>query len=95
MKHSLIILLLMAGAAHAQGFNDEPPCFSWSGGHKSSGSYSKCGTGIPPAPVKVAAAPVVAAPVMQSTVCPPQVILEPAPAKAPVKRKSAPKPICK
>ena len=29
--------------AKAQGFVDEPTCYNWEGGHKSAGSFSKCG----------------------------------------------------
>jgi hypothetical protein len=88
-------LTMFAPKAHAQGFQDEPTCYSWNGGHKSAGSFSKC-----PQPFVVAKAPapppapvVVAPPIMQSTVCPPQVILEPEPKKAPIKRKPRPAPL--
>ncbi len=90
-----IASLFAPRAAHAQGFVDEPTCYSWEGGHKSAGSFSKCSQpwvvakapAPPPAPV------VVPAPVMQSTVCPPQIILEPEPKKAPIKRKPRPAPL--
>lgn len=45
--------------AHAQGFTDEPTCYSWNGGHKSAGSFSKCNHWVATAPT---AAPVVLAP---------------------------------
>ncbi len=91
----LAALTMFAPKAHAAGFNDEPTCYSWEGGHKSSGSFTKCPSGIPAAPTKVAAAQpapiVVPPPVMQTQVCPPQVILEPEPKKA-IKRKPRPVP---
>ena len=98
MKKSLVVLLLMAVAgAHAQGFQDEPTCYSWEGGRGSAGSFSKCGPAwVTAAPAKpaVVAAPIVQAAPIQSTVCPPQIILQPEP-KKPVKRKPKPPPkIC-
>lgn len=66
-------LVLLSFGASAQGFQDEPTCYSWEGGHKSAGSFSKCGPrwetakkAAPPAPAPA----VVAAPVVQSVVCP-------------------------
>lgn len=88
-------LTMFAPKAHAQGFVDEPTCYSWEGGHKSSGSFSKCTQGwVQPAKVAAAqpAPAVVPPPVMQSNVCPPQIILEPEPKKA-VKRKPRPAPL--
>ncbi len=89
-----IALAILCGAVHAQGFNDQPTCYSWEGGHKSSGSFSKCPGSIPPAPVKVAAAapaaPVVpapivqAAPVQQTCAPPPKPVIKPK-RKPPVK----------
>jgi hypothetical protein len=93
----LAALTMFAPKAHAQGFVDEPTCYSWNGGHKSAGSFSKC-----PQPWVVAKAPaappppvVVAPPVMQNVVCPPQVILEPEPKKAVRRHHVRPKPTCK
>jgi hypothetical protein len=86
-----LVLGLAVSAAGAQGFVDEPTCYSWSGGNKSAGSFSKCNqwkvAAAPPAPPPPA---VVAAPLMQNTVCPPHIILTPEPKKA-VKRKPLPK----
>jgi hypothetical protein len=88
---ALVVAMLVLAAltmfapskAHAQGFQDEPTCYSWNGGYKSAGSFSKC-----PQPWVVAKAPaappppvVVTPPVMQNVVCPPQVILQPEPKK--------------
>jgi hypothetical protein len=102
MKHSLIIALaLAAGTVHAAGFaplrlaDSGETCYSWEGGHKSAGSFSKCNPAVevvvlqpmPPPPV-VAAAPL-PAPMMS---CPP--IAEPVPRK-PIVRKPRPKVICK
>lgn len=43
MKRLLLIAAIVAaGAAQAHGFVDEPTCYSWSGGHKSAGSFTKC-----------------------------------------------------
>jgi len=97
MKKTLMAfaaLALAAGAASAQGFADEPTCYSWEGGHKSSGSFSKCtrwetakAPTAPPPPV------VVPAPVMQTPACPPQVIFQEAtkPKAKPRPRKPLPK----
>ncbi len=86
-------LTMFAPKAHAQGFVDEPTCYSWEGGHKSAGSFSKCTRWeVAKAPVAPPPPPVVVpAPVMQNVVCPPQVILEPEPKKA-VRRHVRPKP---
>jgi hypothetical protein len=95
VKYLALTLLMVAGAVHAQGFVDEPTCYSWEGGHKSAGSFSKC-----PQPwvvKKVAApappAPVVAAPVLQSNVCPPQITVIPEPRKPKPIIKRKPKPV--
>jgi hypothetical protein len=102
MKYIALSLLLVAGAVNAQGFAPLTPsdpgdvCYSWEGGHKSAGSYSRCSPQVyvkPAKPVAVAA-PVPQPVVMQNTVCPPQIILEPETKK---KRyyKPRPKPVCK
>ncbi len=87
-------LTMFAPKAHAQGFDDQPTCYSWEGGHKSAGSFSKCTRWeVAKAPVAPPPAPVVVPPpVMQNVVCPPQVILEPVPQKhkAPIKRRPPP-----
>jgi hypothetical protein len=81
--------------AHAQGFVDEPVCYSWNGGHKSAGSFSKCEHWVVVAPRPVPAVapptPVVAAPIM------PMVQQTCAPPPRPVIRRHrpAPKPVCK
>ena len=80
MRAALAIAMLLAvGAAQAQGFVDEPTCYSWEGGHKSAGSFTKCGPRweVAKAPAPAPTPAVVATPVMQSTVCPPQFILHP------------------
>lgn len=93
MKHSLIILMLVAaGGVQAQGFADEPTCYSWNGGHKSAGSFSKCpqpfvvakAPAAAPAPA-VVAAPVVPAPIVQQTCAPPPKPVVKPKRKAPVK----------
>jgi len=89
-----IALAVLCGAVQAQGFADEPTCYSWNGGHKSAGSFSKCpqpfvvakAPAPPPAPV-VVPAPVVQAlpPVVQQTCAPPpKPVIKPK-RKAPVK----------
>lgn len=97
-KLSFLLMLGIAFAANAQGFTDEPTCYSWEGGHKSAGSFTKCpGPWVvakKPAPAPVAA-PVVAAPILQSTVCPPQVVLQPEPTKRKAKPKPRPLPTCR
>jgi hypothetical protein len=81
--------LAWVGTSHAQGFVDEPVCYSWAGGDKSAGSFVRCTPPLlaaakPPAPPAVAPAP---APVMMPMAsCPP--VKEPA-AKKIVKRKPA------
>jgi len=42
MKYLALAGLLVAVGVHAQGFQDEPTCYSWNGGHKSAGSFTKC-----------------------------------------------------
>ncbi len=101
MKTLFAITLLCFAAfgaerAMAQGFSDEPTCYSWEGGSKSAGSFTKCPqpwvvAKAPPAPV--AAPAVVAAPVLSSNVCPPQIILQPEPNKPKAKKRPAPKPL--
>jgi hypothetical protein len=59
MKYLALAGLLVAVGVHAQGFQDEPTCYSWSGGHKSAGSFTKCTPELlaakkPPPPVAVA-----------------------------------------
>lgn len=86
----VLSLVALASGASAQGFVDEPPCYSWSGGHKSAGSFSKCG------PAWVAAAPAakplpVPAPMAAPVALPPQVSCVP-PAKPIIKPKHKPKP---
>lgn len=96
MKYLAILILGLASVgANAQGFVDEPTCYSWEGGHKSSGSFSKCSQPwvVAKAPAPSPPAPVVAAPVVQSTVCPPQITVMPEPKKPIIKRKPKPAPL--
>ena len=88
-----VIGLLGVAVARAQGFQDEPTCYSWNGGDKSSGSFGKCN------PVWVVPAKKTAPPAVQTSmvatpvvpVCPPQITVIPEPKKAqPVKRKPKP-----
>jgi hypothetical protein len=82
MKHlALLTGLLVAFGANAGGFTDEPTCYSWNGGHKSAGSFSKCQPELqawvkpaPPAPPPVAYSAPVTAPVVvhQSPIMMPQ-----------------------
>lgn len=97
MKSLIVILGLVAGAANAAGFSDfesapQATCYSWEGGYKSSGSFMHCGsplvTTVVQAPV-AQAKPVVVQPIVQTTTCPPPVVLEREP--SPVK-KALPKP---
>lgn len=70
-------------------------CYSWTGGDKSAGGFTKCRDNAPVAPAKPA--PVAVAPVA-STVCPPQVIVTPEPSAKAAKRKPVhrkPLPTCK
>jgi hypothetical protein len=97
MKHlALLGGLLVAFGANAGGFTDEPTCYSWNGGHKSAGSFSKCNAELHPwvkphvpPPVPVAqAAPVAAPTVHQSPIMMPQSHPKP----IPLKPKHKPKP---
>lgn len=103
MKHLAILLALVSLGSYAQGFQDEPTCYSWSGGHKSSGSFSKCGSELQalakkPEPPVVAPTPVaVLAPAPVAAPIPPQIVTcvfpEPAkPAPAPFKPRPKAKP---
>lgn len=93
MKSLIVILGLVAGAANAAGFSDfesapQATCYSWEGGYKSSGSFMHCGaplgsTRVVQAPV-AEAKPVVVQPIVQTTQCPPPVVLEREP--SPVKK---------
>lgn len=93
-KLAFLLALALPLGAVAQ-MVDEPVCYSWEGGHKSAGSFSKCGPRwvIAAKPAAVVPAPLAAAPTpapmmvpMQS--CPPVAV----PHKKPiVKRK--PKPV--
>jgi len=89
--------VLFGTQVHAAGFADEPTCYSWNGGHKSAGSFSKCtpelqahvARPVPaPAPTAVVVPPPapVAPVVMQS--CPPP----PAPKPYLAPKKPRPKP---
>jgi hypothetical protein len=93
----ILAALALPVVAQAQGgfiANDEPICYSWEGGARSAGSFSKCGprwTAPPPAPVVVAAAPMVAPlpplPPQVSCAPPPKPLIKP-------KRKPRPRPVC-
>jgi hypothetical protein len=99
MKSAALLGLLFALGAQAQGFQDEPTCYSWSGGHKSAGSFTKCTPEIkatskptPPAPVAVAA-PVTAPPLFSSSPIMMPVCVNPvAQDKPKPKQKGKPKP---
>jgi hypothetical protein len=94
MKYLALAGLLVATCSYAGGgFQDEPTCYSWNGGHKSAGSFSKCNAELHahvkphvPAPPPVAyAAPVQAPPIMMP------VCQNPPPASVPLKPKVKPK----
>ena len=72
MKALFFAIALVSGAAQAQGFDDAPTCFAWSGGHKSSGSFSKCNPDLNAAYIK------------PPVVTPQPVVVTPVPAPAPV-----------
>lgn len=42
MRYASVLVALAAVGANAGGFADGQTCYSWSGGHKSAGSFSKC-----------------------------------------------------
>jgi hypothetical protein len=99
VKHlALLGGLLVAFGANAGGFTDEPTCYSWNGGHKSAGSFTKCNTELQawvkphvPAPAPVAqAAPVQAPPIMMPACIHPPAT--PVPLKPKHKHKPKPKP---
>jgi len=89
-----LALLLVSFGASAQ-MVDEPVCYSWNGGHKSAGSFSKCGPAwvvakaAPPmmAPAPLPAPQIAPSPIMMPMTCAP----EPKATKRIVKRKPAPK----
>lgn len=84
---ALLLALLCATAAQAQ-MVDEPTCYSWEGGHKSAGSFSKCG----PVWVTAKAKPAPPAPVV-TPIPTPQAA--PVPLATPVACTPPPKPILK
>lgn len=98
MKHLLaaaLALVAMVGPpiVAAQGFVDEPLCYSWEGGHKSAGSFSKCN-----GPWVVAQKPkpqVVAAPAPMPQIAPSPIMMPMttcAPPPKPVLKKKRPPP---
>jgi hypothetical protein len=94
MKRAALLLALVAPfAVSAQGFTDEPTCYSWEGGHKSAGSFHKCGprweTPRKAAPLP---APVVQSPIMMPMAAP--VTCVPPPKPVVTKRKHKPLPKC-
>lgn len=92
--YAMMVGLVAHAPSHAQGFVDEPTCYSWEGGHKSAGSFSKCGpawvTAKAPAPAPAPA--VVASPVVspQAPIMMPLVNCAPTPKKPVIKRKPKP-----
>jgi hypothetical protein len=94
MKAAAVLLALAVPfMASAQGLigNDEPTCYSWEGGHKSAGSFHKCGprwvAAAKPQPTPAPfAAPPTAAPVM----VPMQSCAPPAVKKPVLKKKKRP-----
>ncbi len=101
MKAALILALLLPLGAMAQGFQDEPTCYAWSGGAKSSGAFSKCPPTIvaikkeaPPVAVPVALPPpVLTSPIMMPQSAPQVISCAPLP-KPVIKAKPKPKPQC-
>lgn len=97
MKYLALMGLLVATCSYAGGFVDEPTCYSWNGGHKSAGSFSKCTPELqawvkPAAPPPVAYSAPVTAPaiVHQSPIMMPQ--SHPKPIHLKPKHKPKPKP---
>lgn len=94
-KLLLAAVFVSSGLAQAQGFVDEPVCYSWNGGNFSAGSFSKCRPAwVAPAPKpRIVVTPVPdPAPVAQSPIMMP--MSTPVPKKI-VKAKPKPKVICK
>jgi len=103
MKHlALFGAILVATCSYAGGFVDEPTCYSWNGGHKSAGSFTKCNpelqAWVKPAPPPVVAAPAaVPAPVVVPAVAPtplmmPTCVNPVPPYSVPLKPKHKPRP---
>jgi hypothetical protein len=86
--------LVLTGAASAQGFVDEPTCYSWNGGNFSAGSFTKCHHDViaqaKPAPLPP---PVQPSPVMMPQSAP--ITCAPPPKPIATKHKYKPKPVCK
>jgi len=99
-KLGFLLVLLLPTVAFATGFpsfqlaDTGEVCYSWEGGHKSAGSFSRCQPVVQVAVLQPMAPPP-APMVMSSPVCPPQVILEPEPRKHRPIRKPRPKAVCK
>ena len=95
-KLGFVLALLVPFGALASGFapltmgDTGETCYSWEGGHKSAGSYSKCSPAVVVAKLPP---PVVASPVMMPMSAP----VTCAPPPKPVLRhhKPKPKPVCK
>jgi hypothetical protein len=88
-KMILAVILSLPVAASAQGFaNDDFTCYSWEGGHKSAGSFTKCNRWVMP-PEKVAP-PVVLPPMPMAA----PISCAPPPKVATVKRKKRVIPKC-
>ncbi len=96
------LALMLVQPAFAAGFSpfqlaDEGEvCYSWEGGHKSAGSYSRCQPTVQVAVLQpIAPPPVVeAAPLAAPPVCPPQISVMPEPKKPRILRKRPPVPKC-
>lgn len=82
-----LVLALLSFGASAQGFVDPGPvCYSWEGGHKSSGSFSRCNPELQPAKPR-AVVQALPPPVLPSPVMMPQ--------SAPITCAPPPKPLVK
>lgn len=99
-KLGFLVALLVPLGALAGGFapltmsDTGETCYAWEGGHKSAGSYSKCGPVVVIAAAPKLPPPVVASPIMMPMSAP----VTCAPPPKPVvtkKRHYKPKPVCK
>jgi hypothetical protein len=89
----MVALAFAVRPAHAQGFTDDPVCYSWNGGNFSAGSFSKC-THNPPAVAAAAPPAPLPPPVVQSPIMMPMSAPPPKPVFKP-KRKPKPAMTCK
>lgn len=91
MKAAALAIMALAGLAQAQGFVDEPTCYAWNGGAKSSGAFSKCSRGWVAAPKPAPVAQLPTPTIAPSPILAPQVSCAPPPKPVVHRRKPVPR----